>query len=259
MSESTQLAVFSFRGNEIRTVTESNEPMFCLADVCRALDIANPRDCRNRLNQKGVVTADTLTSGGVQSMVYISEQNLYKVIFQSRKPEAEAFTDWVTGEVLPAIRRDGGYMVAKPDETPEQLYQRCMTMLNTTIERQKAQIAEQGEQLKLQAPDVEYCHTVLASSSLITVNTIAAHLGVSARRLNAFLGGEGWIYRQGRTWCPSFKIRNRGYCDYETIPYTNRAGDDCTAHNLKWTEPGRRAVIELWNKRHNSSISTEVR
>ena len=246
------IQIFNFGSAEIRIQIVGGEPMFCLADVCKVLDIANPSQLKTRLTQDGVITNEVIDSmGRKQGATFITEQNLYKVIFQSRKPEAEAFTDWVTGEVLPAIRKNGGYMVAAPLETPEQLYKRCMTILHDTIERQKAQIAAQDEQLKLQAPAVEYCETVLASSSLMTVNAIAAHLGVSAKRLNAFLDAEGWIYKQGDTWYPSFKIRDRGYCDFETVPYINRAGEQCTRNNLKWTEEGRRAVIALWNKRHN--------
>ena len=253
------VSTFNFNGTPVRiTKDESGEPWFVAKDVGEILELGNPRSSLALLDEdeKGVHIIDT--PSGAQEMSIVSEAGLYSLVLRSRKPEAKAFKRWVTHEVLPAIRRDGGYMVAKPEETPEQLYQRCMTMLNHTIERQKAQIAAQDAQLKLQAPDVDYCRTVLASSTLMTSNTIATHIGVSAKRLNAFLGGEGWIYRQGRNWCPSFKIRDRGYCDYETIPYTNRAGDGCTAYHLKWTESGRRAVIELWNKRHNTAISSEA-
>ncbi len=104
---------------EIRTITKDNEPMFCLADVCRILEIKNVSDCKSRLRQKGVVTTDTLTNGGKQKMVFIDESNLYKTIFQSRKDSAERFTDWVTSEVLPSIRKTGGYN--KPMTTSEQI------------------------------------------------------------------------------------------------------------------------------------------
>lgn len=76
---------------------ENGEPLFCLADVCDILGISNHRDAKSRLNEKGVVTTDTLTNGGMQKMTFINESNLYKLAFQSRKPEAEAFTEWVTG------------------------------------------------------------------------------------------------------------------------------------------------------------------
>lgn len=104
---------------EIRTITKDNEPMFCLADVCRILEIKNVSDCKSRLRQKGVVTTDTLTNGGKQKMVFIDESNLYKTIFQSRKDSAERFTDWVTSDVLPSIRKTGGYN--KPMTTSERI------------------------------------------------------------------------------------------------------------------------------------------
>lgn len=105
---------------EIRTITKDNEPMFCLADVCRILEIKNVSDCKSRLRQKGVVTTDTLTNGGKQKMVFIDESNLYKTIFQSRKDSAERFTDWVTSEVLPSIRKTGSYN--KPMTTAEKIH-----------------------------------------------------------------------------------------------------------------------------------------
>ena len=104
---------------EIRTVTVNNEPMFCLADVCKALEIRNVSDCRNRLNEAGVVSNEVGVQTGVKAdgtpaiqkvkMNFINESNLYKTIFQSRKEGAERFTDWVTSEVLPSIRQHGMY------------------------------------------------------------------------------------------------------------------------------------------------------
>lgn len=104
---------------EIRTVTIDNEPMFCLADVCKALEITNVGNVRQRLSEKGIHTADTPTNGGIQKMIFISESNLYKTIFQSRKESAERFTDWVTSEVLPTIRKTGSYSV--PQTTAGQI------------------------------------------------------------------------------------------------------------------------------------------
>ena len=94
---------------EIRTTLINNQPYFCLADVCRILDIKNARDCRKRLKDKGVASTDTLTEGGLQAMIFVDESNLYRCIFQSRKSEAEKFQDWVTEEVLPEIRKTGSY------------------------------------------------------------------------------------------------------------------------------------------------------
>lgn len=116
----TELKIFnSEEFGEIRTVTVNNEPMFCLTDVCRALGIVNVGNAKSRLSEKGIRSMDTLTSGGTQKLLYISEPNLYKTIFQSRKKSAERFTDWVTGEVLPSIRKTGSYQ--KPMTTNEKI------------------------------------------------------------------------------------------------------------------------------------------
>lgn len=94
---------------KIRTVTIEDDPMFCLTDICRALELTQPSKVKERLNEKGVNSIPTLTKGGKQNLLYINESNLYKVIFQSRKESAEKFTDWVTSEVLPSIRKTGSY------------------------------------------------------------------------------------------------------------------------------------------------------
>lgn len=86
---------------QIRTIVIDGEPMFCLANLCRALELTNPAMVKTRLNEKGINSIDTLTKGGNQKLIYINESNLYKTIFQSRKESAERFSDWVTSEILP--------------------------------------------------------------------------------------------------------------------------------------------------------------
>lgn len=244
------VSMFNFREHDVRVRMIGDEPMFCLADVCKALEIKNASDCKSRLNPKGVGIADTLTAGGIQPMTFINESNLYKVIFQSRTREAEAFTEWVTSEVLPAIRKHGSYVASNGTETLEELTLRAMQGLQAAVERQKMQIAEQQKQLELQAPDVEYCQEVLSASNLHTVNSIAQQLKISAIKLNQFLLDENWIYKQGGIYYTSAKIRSKGYAGYHVIPYMSLSGETKTREHLKWTEQGRRAVIELWNRKH---------
>lgn len=105
-----ELQIFnSSEFGQIRTVTINDEPMFCLADVCKSLEITNVGNVKQRLSEKGIHAVDTPTNGGIQKMTFINESNLYKTIFQSRKESAERFTDWVTSEVLPTIRKTGSY------------------------------------------------------------------------------------------------------------------------------------------------------
>lgn len=95
---------------KIRAVEVDGQPWFCLADVCRPLGLQT-KYCKERLKADGVATTDLTDSmGRPQRMIIVNEGNLYRAIFQSKKPEAEAFTDWVTEEVLPALRRTGAYV-----------------------------------------------------------------------------------------------------------------------------------------------------
>ncbi|CJE20852.1 BRO-N domain-containing protein [Streptococcus pneumoniae] len=95
---------------EVRTASIDGQIYFNLKDCCQVLEIKNHNDALQRLNLKGVVTTDLLTNGGVQQANFINEANFYKLAFQSRKPEAEKFADWVTSEVLPSIRKHGAYI-----------------------------------------------------------------------------------------------------------------------------------------------------
>ena len=171
-----ELQVFNFNGADVRTQVVNDQPMFCLADVCKVLEIGNSRMVKDRLNEKGVSSIDTPTAGGAQSMTYISEQNLYKVIFQSRKPEAEQFTDWVTGEVLPSIRKSGGYLAAKADETPEMIMARALKLADETIKRRERELSEAKEALAVAEPKAAFVDAFCVSRGSILVRDFAKHV-----------------------------------------------------------------------------------
>ena len=152
----TNLQVFNSEefGN-VRTVIVDNEPMFCLADVCRALEITNVGNVKQRLSEKGIHTVDTLTNGGTQKMVYINEPNLYKTIFQSRKASAERFTDWVTSEVLPSIRKTGNYNMNMTDEEKIQLIAKGNVKLNERIDKVEDQISSLENDMPLYGCEID--------------------------------------------------------------------------------------------------------
>lgn len=105
------LQIFNYQEKQVRTILQDGEPWFVAKDVCDVLEITNHRDATDRLNNvmKGVATTDT--PGGKQEMLIVSEAGVYKLVFTSRKPEAEKFTDWLAAEVIPQIRRTGSYSV----------------------------------------------------------------------------------------------------------------------------------------------------
>lgn len=116
------LQIFDYDDQQVRVqVDATGEPWWVARDVCNVLDISNHSDAAGRLkaDEKGV--GKTETPGGVQKMLLVNEKGLYRLIFRSNKPEAEAFQDWVFGEVLPQIRRTGQYVAATETADPTPL------------------------------------------------------------------------------------------------------------------------------------------
>lgn len=154
---------------EMRIVPTNDSGWFCLSDVCKALKLSQPSKVRERLNPKGVRNIPTLTKGGIQNLLYINESNLYKTIFQSRKPSAEQFTDWVTSEVLPSIRKHGGYIMGQEQMTDEELLSRALQVANSKIQERDRQIAQMQ-------PLADFAHHVHESDDLIDMGTMAQYL-----------------------------------------------------------------------------------
>lgn len=184
---------------DIRTVMVENEPMFCLSDVCRALEITNVGNVKQRLSEKGIRTMDTLTKGGNQKLLYINEANLYKTIFQSRKESAQRFTDWVTDEVLPSIRKHGAYMteqvIEKALTSPDFLIQ-LATQLKEEQEKRKLAEEENVKKQQIieeQRPKVEFFDAVADSKTAISMNEVAKVInikGYGRNKLFEFLRNE---------------------------------------------------------------------
>ncbi len=199
---------------EVRTAIYNSEPVFCLADVCRVLDIANSGNVKNRLNEKGICTMDTLTSGGMQKMIFITESNLYKVIFQSRKPEAEKFSDWVTSEVLPSIRKHGMYAVDELIENPE-LAIKAFTALKEEREKSRALQAE-NERMK---PKEEFFDAVTDSKDAIDIGQVAKVLncpGIGRNKLFEILRNNGILKQNNEPYqkyidCGYFRVIEQKY------------------------------------------------
>ena len=240
------IQIFNFQSNEVRVVKDDNgEPWFVAKDVAEILGYSETAMMTRRLDDDESISAKL--AGMNMKSTLINESGLYNAVLGSNKPEAKAFKKWITSEVLPSIRKHGGYIASNGTESVEELYMRAMESLHAALERQKAITAEQTKQLEKQAPDVEYCNTVLAAKNLHTVNSIATHLGTTAVRLNRLLLIHGYIYKKGGIYYPSASIRDKGYCDFHVVPYVKGNGEIATREHLKWTEEGRRFVINFYH------------
>lgn len=135
------LQSFSYENNEVRTIMIDGEPWFVLRDVCQALRISHVKDTADRLDPDEVGQAEVIDSlGRKQTVTIINESGLYAVILRSDKPEAKPFRKWVTAEVLPRIRKDGGYIAGV--SSSEELLAKALLAAQRALEGQTARIAE---------------------------------------------------------------------------------------------------------------------
>lgn len=241
---------------QIRTAVINDEPYFMLADVCAVLDIKNTRDAKSRLSQKGVAIADTLTAGGVQQATFINESNLYKLSFTSRKPEAELFTDWVTTDVLPAIRKTGTYSMDIPKTLPEALraYANEVESHNVT----KAIVAQQEQQIAEFKPVKDYVDKILSSKSCLAITQIAADYGLSAQELNKILHEAGLQRKVGDQWILYKQHMAKGFTKSETFTFCRSDGRLDSKITTKWTQKGRLEIHSILTKLNIHAVCEDV-
>lgn len=252
----------------IRTSISANgNPLFCLADVCKALDLGNPSQVKQRLQKNGVISNEVIDSmNRPQLMNFITEPNLYKCIFQSRKKEAEQFQDWVCGEVLPSIRKSGGYMTARQDETPEQIMARALVLAKDTIDRQQAALKQsenknyllqcqndaltsmnEGQQRHIKAlmPGATFAKAVETSEHSILVGELARIIKqngveIGQNRLFQWLRDKGYLCKKGEMYNqPTQKALQMGLFELKKTVITKPNGDSLVTTTTKVTGKGQ--------------------
>lgn len=249
------------------SVAENGEPLFCLADVCRALGLEQSHRVKPRLQQNGVTTITVIDSmNREQKANFITEPNLYKCIFQSRKKEAEQFQDWVCGEVLPSIRKSGGYMVARVDETPEQIMARALIVAQETISRQKAAVAAAEKratlleattkQMTVQIngletknkellPGATFAKAVETSEHSILIGELARIIKqngveIGQNRLFQWLRENGFLCKKGEWYNqPTQRAMEMGLFEIKKTVITKPSGDSLVTTTTKVTGKGQ--------------------
>lgn len=183
----------------VRTTVIDGEPWFVAADVCHALDIGNPSDALNRLDddERTLVSIEGASNG--KPVNGVNEPGLYSLVLGSRKPEAKAFKRWITHEVIPAIRKTGGYQV--PQSPAEQMAQGILAAQKLLAERD-ATIAKQNERIAVLTPKGIFADAVTASKTSILVGGLAKlikqqGIDIGQKRLFAWMRENGFLIKSG--------------------------------------------------------------
>lgn len=204
------IQIFKYENNDVRTVEMNGEPWFVLKDVCKVLGIAKYRDVADRLDadERAPVRVDTL--GGAQEMTCINESGLYSVILRSDKPEAKPFRKWVTSEVLPSIRKSGGYIAGQEQLSPEELMAKALLVANKTLAERDARISELTVQNTIMSPKAEYFDELVDRNTLTNFRETAKELGISEKAFIRFLIDKKYIFRNQRGKLMPYADRSDG-------------------------------------------------
>lgn len=241
---------------EIRTVKDENgEPLFCLTDLCKSLGLNN--DSTNKVAKRldpddrySVPVIDKM--GRKQLATFVNEPGMYTVILRSDSPLAKPVQKWVVSEVLPSIRKTGGYIMSTPEDTPEMIMARALIVAQETINRVNAQLKEKEKKIEIQEatikshlPKLNYYDQVLTSTSSHTATTIANQFSMSAITLNQMLVKAKVLRKTGKEYSLASKYQGNGYTDSETFSFNRTDGTSGSKIELRWTEKGREFVSGL--------------
>lgn len=230
-----------FENNEfgqIRTVIdENNDPWFVAIDICNALELTNPTVAVSRLDDDEKAKFNLGLSGGATNVV--NEYGLYNLILASRKKEAKQFKRWITHEVIPAIRKDGGYMLVDKNDSEEEIMAKAVLIAQKSMERLKLENKQKDQIIGELKPKADYVDKILQNKSLIKVSAIAKDYGMSAQELNKLLHKMRIQYKQGDQWLLYSKIQDKGYTSSETHLYEKKDGSTDIRLLTKWTQKGR--------------------
>lgn len=261
-----EVQIFNFNSSEIRVVKdEGGEPWFIAKDVCDVLGLSNITEALRNLDGDEL-TSEILKSGNQgREMKLVSESGLYALVIRSNKPNAKKFRKWITSEVLPSIRKSGGYIAAKADETPEMIMARAIKLADETINRQKLQleekdkkIAEANKQIEMDKPKVVFAESIAVAKTSILVGEMAklikqsTGVEIGQNRFFDYLRDKGYLHSKGsQKNLPTQRSVNAGWFEVKEGTRINSEGVSVITRTPKITGKGQIYFVNLFAKESN--------
>lgn len=237
----------------VRTAGTPANPLFCLSDICKAVELTNPSAVKTRLDSEDVQLIDlhalnpeSYLSGNSMA-TFVTESAFYEVILFSSSQKVKPFRRWITHEVLPAIRQTGGYIQTAADDTDADIMAKALLIAQRTIDSksQRIQMLEGEKNLleqenKILQPKAQYTDDVLQSDETYTFTQLAKELNF--RNVNIFitkLRDNHVIFKQSGQWMLTARYSGNGYTKARTAQFFHSDGSIGTSTSTVWTEKGR--------------------
>ena len=245
---------FDFKGASLRTLTdEAGEPWFVAKDVCSVLELNNVSQALTRLDddEKSSITLNDGTPGSPNKSI-VSESGLYALVLASRKPEAHEFKRWVTHEVLPQIRRTGGYIPTSDADDDMTILAKAVMIGKRTMEAQKRKIAAQQSRIVELEPKARFADAVAASDGTCLVGELAKMLrqngmDIGQNRLFRLLQADGYLGKSGSNRnVPTQKAMDLGLFRIKETTITHADGHTTISRTPKVTGKGQRYLIDKY-------------
>lgn len=249
-----EIQQFDFRGASLRTLTdEEGEPWFVLKDCMSILDLGNPTETVKMFDDDEFSTTEVIDSIGRRQQAYIiSEPGLYRLVMRSRKPEAKEFQRWVTHEVLPQIRKTGGYIPTTAADDDMTILAKAVMIGQRTMEAQKQKIAEQQTRIVELEPKARFADAVAASDGTCLVGELAKMLrqngmDIGQNRLFRLLQADGYLGKSGSNRnVPTQRAMDLGLFRIKETTVTHADGHTTVSRTPKVTGKGQRYFIDRY-------------
>lgn len=254
---------------EIRSLEINNEPYFIGKEICILFGDTNYRRSLNNIDEEDKTLLPIETAGGKQNMTVINENGLYDLLFSMQPQKAKGvsqntqpmidrieklkrFKRWVTHEVLPSIRKTGGYIAGEENMTEDELILKAMNVLNAKVEKLRTEnknlLVENDKKEQIIGelkPKADYTDRILQCDDLTKVNVIACDYGFSAVEFNKILKKFSIQYKEGKDWLLYQKYRGKGYTQTKTFEYSHKDGTKGSRTIMYWTQKGRLFLYEF--------------
>lgn len=252
-----ELQIFSnSEFGEIRTITKDNEPWFVASDICRSLDLSNPTMAMQRIDDDEKAKFNLGLSGGETNCV--NEYGLYSLALASRKKEAKDFKRWITHEVIPSIRKNGGYIAGQETMSDEELMAKALLVANNKIAERDKIIEQKQARIEQMKPKEIFADAVATSHTSILVGDLAKLIcqngyQIGQKRLFAWLRDKGYLIKSGSSYnMPTQRYIEQGLFEIKESNLVNPDGSVRITRTPKVTGKGQVYFVNKFLKGDNS-------